>query len=228
MKPWLGFLKKLALPAAAAVLLPWISGCDQNDTDHWKTYDASGHPVGGVLILCSYGLPSSDKAGVNYRFSDASGKVVLDLDKDIPRGLDQAHVCVYSRELKNGDLGLGERWHDGQPVPATPAYFDEWNNKIFISRTAEDDASARHAALEILIAKYSVLRRFPNGGAKLGTDLRSFVTRERDEFLANYGAEPVPPAYYTSPTFRNFHDSLPATPAAGLTFKDITLDLPTP
>jgi hypothetical protein len=52
-------------------LLLGITGCGGTPDETWFCYDTSGHPVVGVLILCNYGLASSIKSAVNFRFADA-------------------------------------------------------------------------------------------------------------------------------------------------------------
>ena len=220
-----------SLALTLLTLLFGISGCDgtrgETKNETWYCYDTSGHPVGGVLILCFYGFPSSNKSAVNFRFGDASGKVVLDLDEDNPnRGLMRAYQCIYSRQLRNGDAELGERWHEGQPIPPGPVYFDEWNNKIYIA-PGGDDPQTWHAALDILIISYSS-KSEPNGGPKLGRELHPFIARERQEFLEKYGETSVPPAYLKTIRFRTYHKNLKALPGDTLKFKNITLELPKP
>lgn len=224
---------KLPPSLALAFLMPVfalflaISGCNGTPDETWYCYDTSGHPVGGVLIVCFYGLPSYNKSAVNFRFADPSGKIVLDLDKDNPnRSLRRAYQCIYSRQLRNGDVELGERWHEGQPIPPGPVYFDEWNNKIYIA-PGGDDPQTWHAALDILITSYS-MKRDPVGGPKLGKELYPFIAREREEFLEKYGEATVPPAYLKSIGFRNHHKNLDASPRENLKFKNITLDLSKP
>jgi len=204
-----------------------ISGCGHTPDETWFCYDTSGHPVGGVLILCDYGLASSNKSAVNFRFGDSSGKVVLDLDRDNPyRTLNRGYSCIYSRQLKNGDSDIGERWHKGEPIPPGPVYFDEWNHKIYIA-PGGDDPQAWHAALDMLIVSYSA-RKCPVGGTKLGRELYHFIERERQEFLEKYGETSVPPEYLKTNRLMLYHKNLKALPVDNLKFKDITLELPKP
>jgi len=204
-----------------------ISGYGHTPDETWFCYDTSGHPVGGVLILCNYGLAGSNKSAVNFRFGDASGKVVLNLDKDNPYlGLNRAHVCIYSRQLRNGDVDLGERWHEGQPIPPGPVYFDEWNHKIYIA-PGSDEPQAWHAALDQLIGSYSE-RKNPVGGPKLGRDLYPFIDQERQGFLQKYGETSVPPEYLKTNRMELYHKDLATLPRDNLKFKDITLELEKP
>ena len=218
---WMAFLLPLFYLGFA------ISGCNGTLDETWRCYDTSGNPVGGVLVICSYGMPSCDKSAVNFRFADATGKLVLDLDNDNPnRGLRRAYVCIYSRQLRNGGGELGERWHEGEPVPTGPVYFDEWNNKIHIA-PGGDNPRAWHASLDILITSYS-MKKDPVGGPRLGKELHPFIARQRQEFLEKYGDTPVPPEYLKTVGFRLYHKNLAALPPENLKFKDITLELSKP
>ena len=167
----------------------WFWG-DQPPDETWYCYDTSGHPVGGVLIVCDYGLAGSNDHSVNFRFADASGKIVLGLDPETLRGLGRSYICVYSRQLRNGDSGLGQRWHVGQPIPAGPVYFDEWNNKIYIT-PAGNDRQAWHTAIGNLDYALSY-RRYPVGGAKLDKELSPFLARERQDYQAAGSPLPFP------------------------------------
>jgi len=220
-RTWMAYLLPFLFLAFAA------SGCNGTPDETWHCYDTAGNPAAGVLVLCSYGLPSHNKSAVNFRFADASGKLFLDLDKDNPhRGLRRAYICTYSRQLRNGGGEIGERWHEGEPVPTGPVYFDEWNNRIYIA-PGGDNPRAWHASLDILITSYSQ-KSDPVGGPRLGKELYPFIAREREDFLTKYGETPVPPEYLKTIGFRLYHKNLAALPQQNLKFKDITLELSKP
>ena len=185
---------RFALKLLALALLAGITGCNRTKNEIWYCYDSQGHPLEGVLIACHYGLAGSDKTGMNCRFSDSSGKIVLDVDGDIPDGLLRGFSCIYSAKLRSGALGMGERWHKGEPIPETAVYFDEWNNKIYLKDGA-DDPVAWAVAINGLINAYGnaffVAGEVP-GAANMENALEKLVPRERDLFIDRYGNEPVP------------------------------------
>lgn len=122
---------------------------------------------------------------------------------------------------------MGESWHEGQPIPDEAVYYDEWNNNIYL-KSGFDDPVIWHAALETLIATYSTLRNFPNGGAKLDSQISAMISQERALFLGKYGEQVVSIDYLKKGAFRNYHDDLPREKNVILKFKDITLPLPKP
>ncbi len=221
-KPWIRCALKLLTP----VLLIAASGCKQTKDDTWYCYDRKGKPVEGVLIICRYSLANSGRAAINHRFSNATGMILINLDDDTPDGLIRGYSCIYSANLKSGDIGLGERWHEGQPVPAMPVYFDEWNKKIYL-KSGIDDPVIWHSALTSLISSYSELIGNTNGGAKLNAELSSLVSQERALFLERYGEQVVPLEYLkTGWIFRVHYLNIDKSRSDGLKFKDITLPLP--
>jgi len=211
----------------ALALIVGITGCNGTPNETWHCYDTQGHPAEGILIVCFYGLANYKQSGVNCRFSDATGKITLDLDKDTPHGLQRGYDCIYSAKLRSGAAGLGERWHDGQPVPDTAVYFDERNNKIFL-KSGVDDPLIWHAALNNLISSYNRLRKFTNGGMKVNETLSTMVPRERTLFLDKYGELAVPLDYLNSASVKSYYSYLAKSNNATKTFRDITLPLPKP
>lgn len=151
---------------------------------------------------------------------------MLDVNNDdLGHGLNRGNMSVYSRQLKNGDIGLGERWHEGQPIPKAPVYFDEWNNKI--SMAPNDDPQVWHAALDLLMT-CSSRTADPAGEPKLAKELYSFTVRDREDFLQKHGETPGLPEYLDSIGFKLYHKNLASLPRDNLKFKDITLELPKP
>lgn len=221
--PWKPFI----LSPLVLAMLMGVSGCKQTRDETWYCYDTQGHPVEGVLIVCRYSLANSGRAAINHRFSDGTGKIVIDLDEDTPDGLQRGYSCIYSPKLKSGDAGLGGRWHKGLPIPDKAVYFDEWNNKIYLKRGV-DDPLIWHNALCVLISSYSGLRGNPYGGAKLDAKLSVLVPRERALFLEKYGEQVVPLDYLKRGSFSAYYPNLDKSYTAGLKFKDITLPLPKP
>jgi hypothetical protein len=59
MKRELDAPKLLALLKPLLVLLLGGSGCNDTRDETWQCFDTSGRPVGGVLFVQNYGLPSS-------------------------------------------------------------------------------------------------------------------------------------------------------------------------
>lgn len=219
-KPWIRF----ALSLLALALLVGATGCKRTRDETWYCYDREGTPVEGAIVICHYNLAGSGQAAVNYRISDAKGKIFLDLDGDTPDGLIRGFSCIYSPKLRSS--GPGERWHVDQPVPDTTAYFDEWNNKIYL-KSGVGDPLIWHEALNDLISSYFTNMR-GNGGAKLQRDLGSVVARERSLFLEEYGEQVVPPAYLENAAVNAFYPYISRKKNAGLKFKDITLAVPKP
>ena len=180
-----------------------LRGCKNPPNETWYCYDTSGRPVGGALILYDYGLPSYAHTGKYFRFANVSGKVVLDVDNDeLGQGLSRGNKSLYSRQLKNGGVGLGVRWHEGQPIPKVPVYFDEWNNKIYIA--PNDDPQVCHAALDLLMTCSSQTAD-PAGDPKPAIELNTFAAREREDFLQKYGETIVPPEYLESIRIKFYH-----------------------
>ncbi|MEO8615858.1 MAG: hypothetical protein ABI600_12015 [Luteolibacter sp.] len=217
-KPW----ASSALHLLALALLTGITGCERPEKETWYCYDALGHPLEGVVIACNYGLPNYDKSGMNCRFSDASGRIVLDLDKDIPNGLRRGFSCIYSAKLRSGNVGMGERWHGGEPIPDTAVYFDEWNNKIYL-KNGFDDPVAWAVAVNGLTAAYGnaffTAGEVP-GAVKMEKALEKLAPRERDLFIAQYGELEVPWDEIKRRRLQG-HFKTPRKDAAGMKFKDI-------
>lgn len=211
---------KISISLLVVALVAWIFLGHQPEDETWHCYDTQGHPAEGVLIVCHYGLAGSNRSGVNFRFSDAEGKIIFDLDDDTPDGLMRGYSCIYSPKLRSGAVGQGERWHEGQPIPNEAVYFDEWNNKIHL-QSGVDDPLIWHNALGHLICAYGGARRNPHGGAKVDAELAGLVFRERALFLEKYGEQVVPLSYLKTGTFRNFY-SYARKADAGSKFKDIT------
>ena len=212
------------------------TACNSTDNKTWHCYDRQGNPAEGVVIISRWGLPECNKSGVTCRISDANGKIVLDLDADTPPGLDRGDECIYSSKLRCGSVGMGKRWHETepgheiQPIPDTPVYFDEWNNKIYL-KSGVNDPVIWHNALNHFILSYSASRNHPNGGAKLNAYLSVLVSRERALFLEKYGEQIVPQNYnYTVSldTLVTRYSYLSKRNNANLKFKDITNPLPKP
>ena len=220
-KPWIRF----ALSLLALALLVGATGCRRTRDETWYCYDREGKPVEDAIVICTYTLAGSGQSAVNYRISDAKGKIFLNLDDDTPDGLIRGFSCIYSPKLRNS--GPGERWHVDQPVPDTSAYFDEWNNKIYL-KSGVGDPLIWHEALNDLISAYSTHNDDPNGGAKLDRDLGSIVFHERSLFLEEYGEQVVPPVYLENAAVNSFYPYISKRKNANLKFKDITLDLPKP
>lgn len=75
------------------------SSCNSTPNETWHCYDSKGRPAADVLFICSYDLAADYRNGVNYRFSDSSGRVVLNLDSDTPRNLNRSDACIYSARV---------------------------------------------------------------------------------------------------------------------------------
>ncbi len=212
----------------AISLLAAITGCNRTKNETWYCYDTHGHPVEGVVISCDYGLAGYDKTGVNGRFSDSTGKIVLDLDDDTPAGLMRGFSCIYSAKLRSGAVGMGDRWHEGQPIPETAVYFDEWNNKIYL-RSGFDDPLAWALAVNGLMNAYGnafFSAGAVPGAAKLEKELESLARREREQFIALHGEKTVPVDEINRRRLQG-HFKLPRKDNPDLKFKDIMVPLPT-
>lgn len=209
----------------AVALLTGVAGCKQTKDETWHIYDRNGKPVPDAIVICSYTLANSGKGAVNYRIGKPTGEILLDLDEDTPDGLDRGYSCVYSPRLRNGDTGLGQRWHEGEPIPDGSVYFDEWNHKIRIKSGVEDPLIWHHA-LNSLIAGYFNNICNDKGGAKLRKELGPIVSRERSLFLEKYGEELVPAAYLDKTAVNAYYPSVFKKKNTGLKFKDITLQIP--
>jgi len=207
------------------------AGCNlitPNET--WYCYDEQGQPVEGVIIVCRYGLANYAKRGVGYGISDAQGKVTFVADDAMPGGLERGYDRVYSAKLQSGDAGMGERWHNGAPIPEDPVYFDEYTNKIYIKNGVGNPAMW-NAAINGLIDAYrnvggGKMAMYGPGAGKLWTALSTLVPAERDAFLKKYGELPVPVKYLKS---NRLHAAFPFADMQvnqGLRFKDVTLALP--
>ena len=218
----------LVIYLLALALIAGITGCNRTKNETWYCYDTQGHPLEGVVIACHYGLAGYDKTGENCRFSDSSGKIVLDLDNDIPDGLNRGFSCIYSAKLRSGDVGMGERWHKGEPIPETAVYFDEWNNKIYL-RSGFDDPVAWAVAVNSLTNAYRSAffsaGKVP-GTAKLEKDLEMLALRERERFIALHGEETVPVDEIKRRGLHG-HFELPRKDNPDLKFKDIMVPLRT-
>jgi hypothetical protein len=219
-KPWIRF----TLSLLALALIVGATGCKATRDEKWHCYDREGKPIEGAIVICSYNLAGSGQTAVNYRISDAKGKIFLDLDEDTPDGLIR-DFSIYSPELRSG--GPGERWHKDQPIPDTTAYFDEWNNKIYL-KSGVRDPLIWHEALNNLISSFFTNMRDNNGGAKLQRELGPVVARERSLFLEQYGEQVVSPAYLENAAVNAFYPYISKQKSAGLKFKDITLSIPPP
>ena len=214
-KPWASFALNL-------LVLALFAGCNSPKNETWYCYDTHGHPLPDVVIACHYGLAGYDKTGMNCRFSDSSGRIVLDLDDDIPSGLMRGFSCIYSAKLRSGDVGLGKRWHEGEPIPETAVYFDEWNNKIYL-KSGFDDQVAWAVAVNSLTNAYgnAFFRAGKEpGSAKMEKALEKLVPRERELFLAQYGEEAVP-VYEIKRRKLQGHFDFPRKDTADLKFKDV-------
>ena len=220
---------RLAFCLLVPLLLLESSSCSHTSNETWHCYDANGRPVADVLFICRYDLAADYRTGVNYRFSDTSGKVVLDLDKDTPRGLIRCHECIYSSRLHSGDMGLGGRWNGTPPRPDNAVVYDGGSGRIYL-KDGTNHPLVWYTGIQELIAAHRRLAKFPNGGARMASELRTMVARERASFLQRYGDSPVPAAYFTTSSFRIHRDALHITSAQSghLAFKDIILPLSKP
>lgn len=180
------------------------------------------------MIVCHYGLAGHDKTGMNCRFSDASGRVLFGLDDDTPDGLIRGYSCIYSSKLRSGAVGMGERWHEGEPIPDSAVYFDEWNNKIYL-RSGIDDPVVWADAVNHLTSAYGnaffTAGAVP-GAAKLEKELEVLAPRERELFIEQYGEEPVPVDEIRRRKLQG-HFELPRKDTPELKFKDIIVPLRT-
>jgi len=214
----------------AVSLLLTTAGCNRDRKETWHCYDTKGHPIEGVLIVCDYGLSNYKKRAFNHRFSDATGKIVLDLDEDTPGELNRGYSCIYSAKLRSGDVGIGKRWHSGEPIPDEAVYFDEWNNKIYI-KSGLDDPVRWHRILTTLIGIDKPMVNHKSdlivpGMTKLEKTLTPIISRDRALFLKEYGERVVPRSYIESAFLQNYYPDLWKETNSVKTFNDITLSLP--
>lgn len=229
--PWTRF----ALGVLALGLLLGATGCYSIRNETWHCYDDKGQPVEGVLIICNYGLANYGKRAVNHRFSDAQGRIILDFDEDTPRELMRGYDYIYSSKLRSGSVGIGERWHQGAPIPGRAVYFDEYNNNIYIKGGASDPL-IWGGALNGVLSAYSWAfhsagyvpgRDAVPGLAKLKESLEVLAPRERALFLAQYGEKTVPVNEINQRGLRGYFVNLPDRDNPNLKFKDIIIQLPT-
>lgn len=216
-KPWI----RLTLNLLTVALLMGATSCKQTRDETWYCYDRNSKPVEGVIVICHYNLANSGKSATTYRLSDATGKIFFDFDEDPPDGLIRGYSCIYSPRLRSGAGDLGERWHDGQPIPNDPVYFDEWNNKIYI-KSGTGEPLIWHDALNALISAYFTNMHDNNDGAKLKRELGPSVSHERSLFLEEYGERLVPLAYLDTAAIRAYYPFVAERKNTGLRFKDIT------
>jgi len=220
------FWTRLIQSMQAIALIIGTTSCAISSSETWHCYDTKGNPAEGVLIVCHYGLSNYDKTGVNCRFSDAKGKIVLDLDADTPLGLERGYSCIYSSKLRSGCADQGTRWHEGETIPKDAVYFDEWNNKIYM-KSGIDNPVIWHNALNALIHAYEDSRRAVNGGRNLNAQISQIVLMERALFIKKYGENEVPIGYLKTDGLVYF-PTLQKNYKSGLKFKDITLPIQKP
>ena len=211
-------------------LLLGTAGCYTTRDVTWHCYDEKGQPVEGVLIVCHYGLANYGKRAVTHRFSDAQGKVILDFDDDTPHELLRGYDCIYSSKLCSGSVDIGERWHQGAPIPDSAVYFDEYNYNIYI-KSGEGNPVFWHSALNALIDEYrnkNIRKAGLNapGVVKLEATLSVLVPRERVLFLAKYGEQLVPGDYIKNGSVGSYFPEIFHGDGSRLKFKDVTLALP--
>ena len=226
-------MKKSAIIVLFTISL-LLTGCYSTRNETWHCYDEKGQPVVGVLIVCNYGLANYGKRAVNHRFTDAQGHVVLDFDADTPRELMRGYNCIYSAKLRSGAAGIGERWHQGAPIPKAPVYFDEYNNNIYIKDGANDPLIWGAAINQVLSAYsravgagvYISGRERVPGMAKLEEALAMLAPKERALFLAQYGENAVPFNEINQRGLRGYFWNFPYDSAPNLRFKDIIVQLP--
>lgn len=225
------FLILFTLSLLAIGLIVWIvNRYNRHQEDTWYCYNTQGQPAEGVMIVCRYGLANYPKVALTHRFSDAKGKIVLDLDWDTPSGLIRGITCIYSSKLRSGCPGEGERWHKGRPAPDTAVYFDEWNNKLFI-KSGDDDPTIWHPALNAIIETYQNMIMHKSskgipGKIKLEKALSALVPNERKSFLEKYGDEKSPMDYVNTGNVLHYFPRAAKNPNSNLLFKDITLEIP--
>jgi len=211
-------------------ILVFCAGCNSAPDETWHCYDEQGNAVEGALIICHYGLPQYDKRAVDYRFSDALGRVHFAINKEMPPGLRRGYACIYAPNLQSGDAGIGERWHAGAPIPDTAAYFDEYKNNIYL-RSGIEDPATWHYALNIIISIYHDVkgRKSAMGGSgieQLESMLSGFVSKERARFLGKYSDTLVPLSYIKSRRLDGFFPHLSERADLNLKFSDVMLTIP--
>lgn len=210
-------------------LLLATAGCNGDRNETWHCYDTKGLPVEGVLIVCDHGLANYKKRAFTHRFSDANGKIVLDLDEDTPGELNRGYSCIYSAKLRSGAVGMGKRWHSGEPIPDEAVYFDEWNNIIYI-RSGVDDPVVWHRILVTLVEMDRPMVKYKSdlvvpGMAKLEKTLTPLILRDRTLFLKEYGECLVPKSYIESAFLQYSYPDIDKKKNSAVKFKDITLSL---
>jgi len=213
----------------ALALIVSTTGCNATPNETWHCYDTQGHPVEGVLIVCDYGLASYGKRAFNHRFSNADGKIVLDFDKDTPRELNRGYSCIYSAKLRSGAVGIGKRWHNGEPIPDEAVYFDEWNNKIYIRSGVDDPVVWHRILLKLIEMDRPMVTHKADlvvpGMAKLEKALTLVILRDRASFLKEYGERLVPISYIESSYLKVFFPDIRKQKTTDIKFKDITLPI---
>jgi hypothetical protein len=223
-------VKCFGRPIFLVAILFLYAGCNSVPDETWHCYDEQGNPLGGVLIICHYGLPQYEKSAVDYRFSDAHGRVYFTTKREMPRGLRRGYACIYASSIHGGSAGIGERWHAGAPIPDAGAYFDEYKNRIYI-KSGDGDPVIWHSALNNLISVYANVkgRRLGMSGAgamQLEVMLSDFVPKERNRFLRKYAQALVPLHYIKSRRLDNYFPRLSRRNDLNLKFSDVTLELP--
>lgn len=222
---------RVFLPVMIVLGFSGVSGCNYVPNETWHCYDETGRPVEGVLIVCHYGLANYKVRAVGYRFSDAQGMIYFDRDGGtIPGELIRGYACVYSPLLRNGGAGIGDRWHEGRPVPSVPVYFDEWRHEIHI-RNAMQDPCAWNSAVNTLISVCGNVKRreyamFGPGIDALEAAILPFAQKERDLFIKQYGDVLVPGEYIKKGNIGVFFPNFSGEDSVVLRFRDITLSMP--
>ena len=231
------WIKHLRVGLVVATLLPLFSGCvGRVKPDVYHCYDEQGRPLEGVLFICNYigsTLMSYRSAGADYRFSDADGVLYFgdnEVTKQLPGFEMRVITYVYSTRLHSGHSAYGHYLDPRDPLPislATGGKYAvyEYGGRLDFQDCSNDPVRWHFSLFNLIMETSKVVKRDGHytlaGIEQLETVLVPFVEKERALFLAKYGNESVPIAYYEHNRTNGF-PQIPPEKRAGLTFKDIT------